>query len=153
MAGGDGRRRRPAGLASWLPGCELTLAYPGLWLDDGVYATHGQYLDLHLTVPRLESIAASAVGRLSGRRKEPRRRDDFEAVLAPIYGFYAGMAQGASARARSPAARRCRARSGARAATGDGASAMAARVLLGRVTIPGAVATLNRLRIGPFSPT
>ena len=32
----------PAGvLASWLPGSELTLAYPGLRLEGGVYATHG----------------------------------------------------------------------------------------------------------------
>ena len=46
-----------------MPDVELTLAYPGLRLRPDVYATHGHYLDLHLTVPRLESIAASAMGR------------------------------------------------------------------------------------------
>jgi hypothetical protein len=33
--------------------------------------------------------------------------------------------------------------------TGDGA---VARILLGRITIPGAVAALNRLGLGPFNP-
>ena len=54
-------------LASWLPRSEVTLAYPGLRLEGGIYATHGQYLDLYLTVPRVESLMASAVCRLSGR--------------------------------------------------------------------------------------
>ena len=43
---------------------------PGLRLRDDVWATHGHYLDLHLTVPRVESIFAHAVGRMSA----PRRR-------------------------------------------------------------------------------
>jgi calcineurin-like phosphoesterase family protein len=127
-------------LASWLARSEVTLAYPGLRLTDGVYATHGQYLDLHLTVPRVESIAASAVCRLSGREPDCTSADEYEAVLAPIYGFHAGLAEGASAAV---------SRSVWSHATGDG---RIGRLLVGRVTIPAAVAALNRLKIGPFNP-
>jgi Calcineurin-like phosphoesterase len=136
----------PAGrIASWLPGAELTVAYPGLWLRPDVYATHGHYLDLHLTVPRLESIAASAMARVTGRGTDSRSAADYEAVLAPLYGFYGGLAQAASSTVLE--------RGGAMSrtvwsrATGDGA---VARILVGRITIPGAVVALNRLGFGPF---
>jgi len=138
----------PAGvIASWLPGSEVTLAYPGLALAPGVYATHGHYLDLHLTVPRLESIAASAMGRMTGRGAHCTSADDFEAVLAPLYGFYAGLAQGASPAALERGG--TMSRSVWSRVTGNG---RVARLLLGRITIPAAVAALNRLSIGPFSP-
>jgi len=141
-------RHGPAGvIASWLPDTSLTLAYPGLHLRPGVYATHGHYLDVHLTVPRLESIAASAMARLTGRGTDITTADDFEAVLAPLYGFYAGLAQGASTVALERGSRMSR--SVWSRATGDGSTG---RLLLGRITIPAAVAALNRLRIGPFSP-
>ena len=55
---GDGLAGR---LSELLPEADVTLAYPGLFLRPDVYATHGHYLDLHLTVPRLESIAATAM--------------------------------------------------------------------------------------------
>jgi hypothetical protein len=137
----------PAGvIASWLPQSEVTLAYPGLTLAPGVFATHGHYLDLYLTVPRLESIAASVMGRLTGRGSRCRSADDFEAVLAPLYGFYAGLAQGASAGALQRGA--SVSRSVWSRVTGE---RRVSRLLLGRVTIPAAVAALNRLRLGPFS--
>jgi Calcineurin-like phosphoesterase superfamily domain len=143
-----GERDGPAGwIASRLPRAELTIAYPGLMLRPDVYATHGHYLDLHLTVPRLESIAASAMGRLTGRGGDCRSAADYEAVLAPLYGFYAGLAQGASSAALQRGG--TMSRSVWRRATGDGA---VARILLGRITIPGGVAALNRLGLGPFKP-
>jgi predicted phosphodiesterase len=136
----------PAGvIASWLAKSEVTLAYPGLTPAPGVYVTHGHYLDLHLTVPRLESIAASAMGRLTGRGARCASADDFEAVLAPLYGFYAGLAQGASPAALERGA--SLSRSVWDRASGNG---RLGRLLLGRITIPAAVAALNRLRIGPF---
>jgi hypothetical protein len=138
----------PAGaLASWLPRSEVTLAYPGLRIEDGTYATHGQYVDLYLTVPRVESIAASLVARISGRGGDCSSADDFEAVVAPIYGFHAGMAQGATGAALARGA--TVSRSVWTRATGDAA---VGRILVGRVTIPAAVAALNRLKIGPFKP-
>jgi hypothetical protein len=145
---GRGQADGPAGvLAGWLRDSEVTLAYPGLWLGDGVYATHGQYLDLHLTVPRVESIAASAVCRLSGRSPDCASADDYEAVLAPVYGFHAGLAEGASAGALARGA--TVSRSVWSRATGNG---RLERVVIGRMTIPAAVAALNRLGIGPFKP-
>lgn len=135
-------------LASWLPRSEVTLAYPGLQLEDGVYATHGQYLDLYLTVPRVESIMVSVVARVAGHTGECASADDFEAVVAPIYGFHAGMAEGATGAALARGA--TVSRSVWTKATGDG---RLGRLLVGRVTIPAAVATLNRLKIGPFSAT
>jgi hypothetical protein len=133
-------------LASWLPRSEVTIAYPGLWLAPGVYATHGHYLDLHLTVPRLESIAASAMARLTGRGSGSESADDYEAVLAPLYGFYAALAQGATSATLERGAGMSRT-VWSRVNGGD----RLGRLLLGRVTIPAAVATLNGLKLGPFS--
>ena len=136
----------PAGvLASWLSRSEVRLAYPGLHLEDGTYATHGHYLDLYLTVPRVESLMASAVYRLSGR-SDCTSAADFEAVMAPIYGFHAGLAEGASGAALARGA--TMSRSVWSRATGNG---RVSRFVVGRVTIPAVVAALNRLKIGPFS--
>jgi predicted phosphodiesterase len=134
-------------LAALMPDGELSLAYPGLYLRPGVYATHGHYLDLHLTVPRLESIAATTMGRLTRRGNAVASAGDYEAVLAPMYAFYDGLAEAAP-----PSALR---RGGALSrgvwerVNGDG---RLARLLLGRVTIPAAVAALNRLGLGPLRP-
>jgi hypothetical protein len=149
-------------IAAWMPDVELTLAYPGLHLRDDVYATHGHYLDLHLTIPRLESIAAAAMARVTGRGKSSRSAADYEAILAPLYAFYAGLAQGASpaslSRGNSLSREVWRRASGnGRRPEGDSAGRTAgaalARFLLGRVTIPGAVAALNVAGLGPFRAT
>jgi predicted phosphodiesterase len=173
-------------LAELMPGTGLTVAYPGVLLRPDVYATHGHYLDLHLTVPRLESIAASAMGRLTGLGKAAGSAADYETILAPMYAFYSGLAQGASARGLARGGSLSRTvwqlasdgRAVPDASTGtalDGtagpassgtagsapdppaasahARAVATRFLLGRVTIPGAVAALNGLGLGPFRAT
>ncbi len=149
-------------IAGWMPDVELSLAYPGLHLRDDVYATHGHYLDLHLTIPRLEAIAASAMARLTGRGKSSKSAADYEAIMAPLYAFYSGLAQGASPASLSRGG--TLSRNVWRAASGNGrrpdadsagraAMAHASRFLLGRVTIPGAVAALNGLGLGPFRAT
>jgi len=149
-------------LAAWMPDVELTLAYPGLHLREDVYATHGHYLDLHLTIPRLESIAASAMARVTGRGKSSRSAADYEAILAPLYAFYAGLAQGASPASLSRGSSLSRdvwrrvsdnGRRPERDSAGRAATASLARFVLGRVTIPGAVAALNGLGLGPFRAT
>ncbi len=137
-------------IAAWMPDVELTLAYPGLHLRDDVYATHGHYLDLHLTIPRLESIAASAMARVTGRGKSSQSAADYEAILAPLYAFYAGLAQGASPTSLSRGG--TLSRDVWRRVSGNGRPALG-RFLLGRVTIPGAVAALNGLGLGPFHAT
>jgi predicted phosphodiesterase len=144
-------------IAGWMPDVEMTLAYPGVRLRDDVYATHGHYLDLHLTIPRLESIAASAMARVTGRGKGPRSASGYETIMGPLYAFYSGLAQGASPAALSrggTVSRRVWARvSGNGQPESRAAMALATRFLLGRVTIPGAVAALNGLGLGPFRAT
>ena len=167
-------------IAAWMPDCEVTLAYPGLRLRPDVYATHGHYLDLHLTVPRLESIAASAMGRLTKLGRSVESAADYETILGPMYAFYAGLAQGASAAALARGSSFSRtvwrrasdgrapdmppgepSAAGAPGSTAEHATpaareratAAAARFLLGRVTIPGAVAALNAVGLGPFRAT
>ncbi len=137
-------------IAGWMPDVELSIAYPGLYLREDVYATHGHYLDLHLTIPRLESIAASAMARVTRRGKAARSPSDYEAIMGPLYAFYAGLAQGASPASLS--------RGGSvsrdvwRRVSANGRPTIG-RFLLGRVTIPGAVVALNGLGLGPFRAT
>jgi predicted phosphodiesterase len=144
---GDGA----AGLiAEWMPRVELSVAYPGLRPRDDVYAIHGHYLDVHLTAPRLESIAASVMARVAvGRSPGCRSVADYEAALGPLYAFFDELAQGAGSAAMS--------RGGTVSrrvwhSVNDGGRRRLSRLLLGRVTIPGAVAILNRAGVGPFSP-
>ena len=53
-------------LAQWLGPARVQVSYPGLWLRPDVYATHGHYADLHLTMPTLERLAAGVMGRIVG---------------------------------------------------------------------------------------
>jgi hypothetical protein len=141
VAPGDGAVGR---LAAAMPEVELRLAYPGVWLRPDVYATHGHYLDLDLTIPRLESIAASLMGRLTGHGRNCDSAADYEAVLGPIYAFYERLAEGAAPEALSRGG--TLSRTVWRRVTGEG---LAGR-LLGRVAIPSAVGALNSLGLGPF---
>jgi hypothetical protein len=77
----------------WLGPARLQPAYPGIWLRDDVYATHGHYIDLHLSLPRAECVAAATMMRFL--RQPPQRATpaDYERVLRPLYGFAYGLAQ------------------------------------------------------------
>ena len=84
----------PRAVADLLDGADVTLAYPGIRLREDVYATHGHYLDVHLTVPRLECVFASAVGRLAGTgRDDFGSPDDYEASLSPLYALAHSLVQ------------------------------------------------------------
>lgn len=75
-----------AAVARALAPARVEVAYPGAWLAYGVYATHGHYLDVHNTVPALETLAARAVERVLRRRgRLPEGVDGYEAVLGPVY--------------------------------------------------------------------
>jgi len=90
----DGASPGPASLLSrWLGRADLELAYPGIWLRDDVYATHGHYMDCHLSLPRAECLAAAAVMRASGPLPNPATPEDYERALRPLYGFAFGLAQ------------------------------------------------------------
>ncbi len=107
-------RALPAGptehIASWLGEAELGVAYPGLWLRDDVYATHGHYMDCHMSLPRLECVAAAAVMRAGGRPPDPSTPPDYERILRPIYGLSHGLTEaGLSPGAKRPSERAWRA--------------------------------------------
>ena len=77
-----------AQIAQWAAPARVTVAYPGLWVRPDVYATHGHYLDAHLTVPTLERIGIGAMGRLLERPPSTLDTvDGYEAVTAPIYAW------------------------------------------------------------------
>jgi hypothetical protein len=148
------QRRAPAESSPWadqvagaLAGATVEVAYPGLWLRDDVYATHGHYLDVHTPVPVVERLLAGAMGRLVGPVPERGARpDDYEAVLAPIYAW----AQAASQRVSdgpSPAG----AGRSARVWTllnAPGRRSLRVRALAGAV--PVGVGLANRLGLGPL---
>ncbi|HEY8581542.1 MAG TPA: metallophosphoesterase, partial [Capillimicrobium sp.] len=47
-------------------GVPTAIAYPGLWVRDDVYATHGHLLDAHTTIPTFERLAVGLTVRLTG---------------------------------------------------------------------------------------
>jgi len=136
---------------AWLGNAELGIAYPGLWLRDDVYATHGHYMDCHLSLPRLECIAAAAVMRGAGQPPDPASPGDYERVLRPIYGFFSGLTEaGMSPGAKRPSERAWRAvngrrRNGGRARRNATAAAIGAGV-------PAGVWLLNRALRAEFEP-
>ena len=144
-------RSGPLGvLARQVPECELYLSYPGLWLADGVYATHGHYLDLHLTVPTFERLGVGVVERvIGGLPEDSREPDDYERVLAPLYAFLFSLAQSGGTAVSGPGPS---ARVWAALAGGQSAAKKVRGLLLGSVALPGAVAVANRLGIGRFNP-
>jgi hypothetical protein len=169
-----------AQLAEWATPARVTVAYPGLWVRPDVYATHGHYLDCHLTIPTLERLGIGAMGRMLRR---PARAftgpDDYEAVTVPVFAWIDAVARqaptgdalngGMTVRAwRAFGGDRDRARHGAtvngRRPDGHGAGedrndrrgAMRGltRVLRNRAlagAFPLGVAALNRAGLGPFN--
>ncbi len=75
-------------LADWAAPARVRFAYPGLWLRPDVYATHGHYLDCHLTVPTIERLSVGFMSRLLGRPASSFRGvADYEAVTSPMYAW------------------------------------------------------------------
>ena len=136
-------------LAAAFTRAELRAAYPGVWVRDDVYATHGHYLDVHNTVPTFERIAIGAVQRATAPVPAPRSSpDDYEAALAPVYALIYSLAQSSTAgRAlvrsdrSSKAWQAIAARNGSRAALGWA---------LTRIGVPAAVGALNVAGLGPL---
>jgi UDP-2,3-diacylglucosamine pyrophosphatase LpxH len=50
-------------LVSWLSPAPVQVRYPGAWLGDGIWATHGHYLDRHLLPDKAFGIARGLLGR------------------------------------------------------------------------------------------
>ena len=131
-------------LAELLDGPTLSLAYPGIWLRDDVFATHGHQVDVHMTVPRPEAIMVSAMRRVSLRRA-PASAADYEAILDPLYSLFHGIAQASSQRTMEKT-------SGAsrdvwRMLQAGGLSGFA----VGRMAVPAGVLALNAIGLRALS--
>jgi predicted phosphodiesterase len=129
-------------------GGNVRLAYPGVWVREDVYATHGHYLDVHNTVPSFERLAIGATRRIT-RARPPASPADYEAAVGSVYALTYALAQ---ASRRGPAI----GGSGAsvrlwRAATSD-SSGRLPKLLLNRVALPAAVGALNLAGLGPLDP-
>lgn len=134
-------------LAEWAAPARVSAAYPGVWLRDDVYATHGHYLDCHLTVPTLERIGLGAMWRVL--RRPPSRfagADDYEAVGAPLFAWIDAVAQQTSnATVNGQVTVRAW-----RAMRPGGRRTLASRAMNG--AFPLGVAALNRAGLGPLRP-
>jgi predicted phosphodiesterase len=141
-----------SGIAGWLGKAGLRVAYPGIWLREDVYATHGHYMDCHMRLPRIECIAAAALLRAFGPLPDPAGPDDYERFLRPVYGFSYGLAQsGLAGSATRPSERAWRTISGRRRARGP-IRRLAVRAAV-EGGIPAGLWALNRLLRSRFDAT
>jgi hypothetical protein len=135
-------------IAAWLGEARLEVAYPGAWIREDVYATHGHYMDCHMSLPRIECVAAAALIRAFGPLPDPAAPADYERVLRPLYGFSYGLAQAGPSRRAGPSMRLWRAISGHGGQGGPlRRSAMRA---LARAGVPAGVWSVNRLLRSDF---
>lgn len=148
VTGVDWRPGEPLALiAEALAPARVSCAYPGVWLADGVYATHGHYLDVLTTVPSIERLSLGLTARLTRRRPvEIARAEDVEAILAPAYAWLRAAAErGAPAHdpyVESPSHRVWR-----QLQDGNGGGV---RRRAARIAFPVAIAALNRAGLGPL---
>ncbi len=138
-------------IAEWVSPVRVLSAYPGLWVRPDVYATHGHYLDFHLTVPTLERLSVGAMSRLLGRPAEAFHCvEDYEAVSAPVFAWRDAVARDG----RTGDALNGVSMVGAwRALGGDSRGRSDRRRLRTRALVaafPLAVAALNRAGLGPL---
>jgi hypothetical protein len=147
----DWTEREPLGaVVEGLAPARVRVAYPGVWLRPDVYAIHGHYLDRHHTVPIVERLGAGLTVRLAGEASGgPRRAEDYEAALAPMYAWIDAVAQTGGLRGSggdgSFQVRAWRALS----RTGDGRGRGLRRRGLA-LAFPLVVAGLNRAGFGPL---
>jgi predicted phosphodiesterase len=156
---------KPAGtafkaLAAQAEPASVRFAYPGIWVREDIYATHGHYLDRHLTVPTVERLGVALVERvlgIPGGGPDPLAPADdpdlsvaeYERVQTPVYALLFALAQATVGDRRSgadPSARIWQMLSG-----GETRTAKVRSWLLGAVAVPGAVGVANRLGLGPVS--
>ncbi len=135
-----------ASIARRIP-AEIELAYPGAWLRPEIYATHGHYLDCHLTVPTVENLAISTIARVTGVDRRDGGADAYEHAESPLYALTYAIAQGRppvhAGSGPNPSARIW-------AATRNRRRRLRSW-LIGGIAIPGAVWLANRAGLGPYA--
>jgi hypothetical protein len=141
-----------AQLAGWLDDGrhEIGVAYPGYWVREDIWATHGHYLDRLITIPTFERLAAGGMARVVGRLPEETgsaSAEDFEAALAPMYAWLEELANGRAAGGRWT--------TGAATAkawtmlSGDGRAPLRGKALA--AMLPLGIAGINLAGLGPVS--
>lgn len=145
-----------AQIARWALPAATRVAYPGLWLRSDVYATHGHYLDCHLTMPTLERLTIGAMCRLLRRPAAAFAGvGDYEGVVAPLFAWRDAVARdghtGAVLNGMATASA-WSALTGAGEAKGRTRPTLRRRLRRRAVAglFPLAVAALNRAGIGPL---
>jgi Calcineurin-like phosphoesterase len=154
-------------LGEWAAPARVRFAYPGLWLRPDVYATHGHYLDCHLTVPTIERLSVGVMSRLMGRPASAfERAGDYEAVTAPMYAWRHAVARDARTgdalngmgtvhawRALNGDGRQRNGGPGRRGGAGRRPASIAAGLRTRALVygFPLAVAALNRAGLGPLN--
>src|SRR3954451_24668190 len=78
-----------AQLTRWLAPASVRVHYPGVWLADRVWATHGHYLDRHLLPESAYGMARGALGRLPSDGAVPA---DYEQYRRPSVTWLEGAA-------------------------------------------------------------
>lgn len=79
-----------AQMTSWLAPAEVSVRYPGVWLSDRVWATHGHYLDQHLLPESAFGLSRGRLARRAGDRASPvdyERRPSRTAATARVSGL------------------------------------------------------------------
>lgn len=146
-AGGPRASPAVARLARAAAPAALSVRYPGLWLREDVYATHGHYLDCLTTMPAFERLGAGLMARIEGPVPErDATPDDFEARLAPMYAWLDALAE-------SHGGRWSEQQQGASASAWDALSAAGQRPLRARALaslFPLGILGLNRIGVGPL---
>jgi hypothetical protein len=136
-------------LAEMLAPARVRAAYPGVWLRPDVWATHGHYLDVHMTVPSIERLGAGVMRRVvtvAGRG--PAAAEDYEAILTPMYAWLHAVAQGAMA-GRGSGLQGGSIR-GWEVLNGSGGGRRGLRGRAVAAVWPLVIAVLNRLGLGPL---
>jgi hypothetical protein len=147
-AGGPRASPAIARLAKAAGSTPVTVRYPGIFIREDVYATHGHYLDCLTTLPAFERLGAGVMARIEGRVPEADAiPDDFEALLAPMYAWLDALAD-------SRGGSWSEDRQGASAVAWELLSATGQRPLKARALaslFPLGIRGLNRIGIGPLT--
>ncbi|MDQ6744809.1 MAG: hypothetical protein M3Z27_02135 [Actinomycetota bacterium] len=142
-----------AAISLALAPARLRVSYPGTWLREDIFATHGHFVDRHTTVPMLERLAAGVMARVIGEPAAgPGRIEDYEAVLAPVYAWIHAVAQAAGPKlgrgASGGSAGAWHMLTGVGPGRGGLRAALRRRSLI--VAFPVLIAALNRAGVGPL---
>lgn len=137
-----------AALVAALEPARVRAAYPGVWLRDDVYATHGHYSDRHNTVPIVERLGAGLMAHIvSEQAAGPACPEDYEGTFAPMYAFIDAVVRRRPPKL-DPGSATFQTRAWRRLTTPDGGHGLRKVALRGAFSV--AIAGLNRSGFGPL---